>query len=162
MGINKNLMIVSFITLVLICGLNRSNAQALNGSYTVGGTSPDFTTLQDAKHALITNGMSGPVNINICPGIYSRENPPGPVLVLDSSIAGLSETNRLTFQPDGASGGNADNVILKIDCDNTTGPSDKEVVYSFRDFVTFKNLRPYGRHKDKLPVKPDYIFMRLF
>ena len=27
-------------------------SQPLNGSYTVGGTSPDFTTLQDAANAL--------------------------------------------------------------------------------------------------------------
>ncbi len=140
MQINKILSIVSFIAFLLICSLNQSNAQALNGSYTVGGTSPDFTTLQDAAHALFINGMSGPVNINIRPGTYSRDNPPKPVLIIDSSIAGLSEVNRLTFQPDGTSGGTVENVILQIDCNNSTGSTDKEVIYNFRDYVTFKNL----------------------
>jgi Secretion system C-terminal sorting domain/FG-GAP-like repeat len=129
-----------FILYVIICFAHFNYSQPLNGSYTVGGTSPDFTTLQDAAHALFINGMSGPVNINIRPGTYIKEGSPGPVLLLDSAIVGLSETNRLTFQPDIAAGGNVDNVVLQVDCEINTGTTDREVVYIFRDYITLKNL----------------------
>ena len=116
-------------------------AQPLTGNYTVGGNAPDFATLQDAAHALFINGMSGPVNINIRPGTYYREISPGPVLVLDSVITGLSAINRLTFQSDIASGGNVDNVILKIDCDSSTNLyNDREIAYIRCDYIVFRNL----------------------
>ncbi len=57
-----NYLIIGFYSVCFVisyCGLSYS--QALNGSYTVGGSSPDFATLQDAAHALFVNGMSGPV-----------------------------------------------------------------------------------------------------
>ncbi len=132
----KTLLIAIFISIFTI-GIF---PQSLNGNYTVGGNSPDFTTLQDAAHALFVNGMSGSVNINIRPGTYIKEGSPGPVLLLDSAIAGLSEVNRLTFQPDAASGGKVDNVILEIDCEINTGTTDREAAFIFNDYITLRNL----------------------
>ncbi|MEK9138675.1 MAG: hypothetical protein AAB393_16250, partial [Bacteroidota bacterium] len=102
-------------------------AQPLNGSFTVGGTSPSFATLQDAANALKRRGVSGPTFFNIRPGTYSRNDGSNiTVLLLDSVVAGLSQANRITFQPDQSAGGNVDNVILQMNI--TTSPAGKLVV----------------------------------
>ena len=85
-------------SLVVLLG-SLSASQPLSGSYTVGGTSPDFATLQDAANALKLWGVSGPVAINIRPGIYMREGRAGVVMRLDTVVVGASPTNRIS--PDG-------------------------------------------------------------
>lgn len=130
-----------FLLFGIICFTHFNYSQPLNGNYTVGGTSPDFATLQDAAHALFINGMSGPVNIYIRPGTYFRESLPGPVLALDTAITGISSANRLTFQSDIAAGGNVDNVVLQIDCDsNSNYNDDRMLIYLQSDYTTFRNL----------------------
>jgi hypothetical protein len=58
---------------------------------------------------------------------------------MDSVVVGVSETNRITFQPDAAAGGNVDNVRLQF---NRTNPAtaDKDLVNIRADFVTIKGL----------------------
>lgn len=114
-------------------------AQPLSGNYTIGGSSPDFTTLQLAADALNTNGISGPVFFNIRPGTYSKNGGNNSVLLLDSTVAGLSAANRVTFQPDAATGGTVDNVILEMNISNQT-TADNHLVLVSLDFITFKNL----------------------
>ena len=113
------------------------NTQPLSGNYTVGGTSPNFTTLQDAANALKLQGVSGPVFINIRPGIYMREGGLSSVMILDSIIAGISPTNRITFQPDETAGGNVENVILQIDL---TTQSSTALVSIRTDYTTIRDL----------------------
>jgi hypothetical protein len=93
-----------------------ATAQPLSGSYTVGGATPDYATLQDAANALKRRGVSGPTFFNIRPVTYTRSN--STVLLLDSLVAGLSATNRITFQPDQAGGGNVNNVIFEMNRTN--------------------------------------------
>ena len=95
-------MIVSFFLMLTTI----ASAQPMSGNYTVGGSSPDFATLQDVANALKARGVSGPVSINIRPGTYVRQGAPGVVIKLDTVVAGVSPTNRITFQPDVAAGGN--------------------------------------------------------
>src|SRR3989337_1631756 len=97
--------IISFFIISIACA-NFIFPQPLSGSFTVGGTSPDFATPQDAANALKVNGVSGPVFFNIRPGTYSSNGGNYTVLLLDSVVAGLSQTNRITFQPDQSAGGN--------------------------------------------------------
>jgi hypothetical protein len=127
-------------TLVLISGLSTGIfSQPLNGSYTIGGNSPDYITLQDAANALKINGVSGAVLFNIRPGTYMKNGGNNTVLKLDSTVTGLSSSNRITFQPDDAAGGNVDNVILEM---NITDPntSDASLVLVSLDFITFNNM----------------------
>ncbi len=116
------------------------NAQPMNGNYTVGGSSPDFLTLQDAADAIESNGVSGPVFMNIRPGIYMRDGGLSSVMILDGNngnIAGTSSVNRITFQPDEAAGGNVNNVLLQIDQMTQT----QTAVVSIKvDHVTIRNL----------------------
>jgi len=124
----------------LVCfGFGTTLAQPMSGSYTVGGIAPDFATPQDAASALFQRGVSGPVFINIRPGLYMRNGGNSTVLRLDTLIAGHSSTNRITFQSDASSGGNVDNVILRF---NRTDPltADRDLVLVQLDFVTLRNL----------------------
>ena len=114
-------------------------SQPLNGSYTIGGTSPDFTTLQDAANALKVNGVSGPVFFNIRPGTYMKNGGNNTVLVLDSIVAGLSESNRVTFQPDANEGGNVGNTILQMNITDIP-TADQRLVLVGLDFISFKNI----------------------
>ncbi len=115
------------------------HSQPLNGSHTIGGTSPSFATLQDAANALKARGVSGPTFFNIRPGTYSRNGGNYTVLLLDSIVAGLSQTNRITFQPDQTTGGNVDNVILQMNVTDLIGSRHDLVVVNL-DHITFHNL----------------------
>jgi hypothetical protein len=61
----------------------------LSGNYTVGGTSPDYATLQDAVQAL-SLGVGGPVVFTVAPGTYTGQVEIGPV-------SGASSVNTITF-----------------------------------------------------------------
>ncbi len=113
------------------------NAQPLNGSYTIGGSSPDFLTLQNAADALNARGVSGPVFMNIRPGIYMRDGGLSSVMILDSIINGSSSVNRITFQPDENAGGNVENVIMRIDL---ASYAPTPLVSITIDHVTIKKL----------------------
>lgn len=128
----KNFFLLFFVLPVWIL-----NAQPLNGNYTVGGSSPDFLTPQDAANALKWRGVSGPVFVNIRPGIYMRDGGLSSVMILDSIITGISPTNRITFQPDEAAGGNVENVILQID---QTTQTSTALVSIQTDYTTIRNL----------------------
>lgn len=77
-------------TIVLIASLV-AWGQPLSGTYTVGGATPDYSTLTAAATALNTNGVSGPVIMNIAPGIYLEQ-------FTLNAITGASSTNTITFQ----------------------------------------------------------------
>ena len=131
-------------------------AQPMSGNYTVGGSSPDFAIPQDAANALKVNGVSGPVTINIRPGTYVRQGSPGVVMKLDTVVAGVSPTNRITFQPDIAAGGNPSNVILQIDCDITIAQnSDRVLVFLGSDYITLRNLT--FRDADSIDTPAAYL-----
>ena len=61
------------------------------------------------------------------------------VLILDDVVAGLSESNRITFQPDAVAGGNVDNVILQMYMTNQS-TADQDLVQVKMDFVSFRNI----------------------
>jgi len=113
-------------------------SQPLNGLYTIGGSNPDFNTFQQAANALKDNGISGSVTFNIRPGIYMKDNGATSVMILDSIIAGVSPSNRITFQPDIAAGGNVNNVILQ--CDFMTPSNETQIIKVETDYTTFRNL----------------------
>ncbi len=145
--------ILTLIFALCLCSIT-ALAQPLSGSFTVGGTTPDFATLQDAANALKARGVSSPTFFNIRPGTYTRNGGNNTVLLLDSVVTGLSAANRITFQPDQASGGNVSNVILEMNRSNlaTTDPS---LVSVRLDFVTLRNLT--FRHVDSLNLFSNHL-----
>ncbi|MFN4082579.1 MAG: T9SS type A sorting domain-containing protein [Bacteroidia bacterium] len=63
----------------------------LSGTYTVGGSNPDFTTLQDAVAAM-ANGVGGNVIFDIRPGTYTGQ------VKITGPIPGLTGSRTVTFE----------------------------------------------------------------
>lgn len=63
------------------------------GTYTVGGSSPDFPTLSLAAMALNQRGISGPVVLNVRSGEYDD-------IFHLINVAGTSPTNTITLKPE--------------------------------------------------------------
>ena len=66
-----------------------------SGTYTLGGVSPDFATLDEFLNLLSICGLSGPVTLKLRSGIYSCSNLQGP-------FKGSSVVNTVTLMPDSA------------------------------------------------------------
>ena len=97
----------------------------LSGTYTVGGSDPDFNTIQDAIDALAIFGVCGPVTMAIRPGSYETQ------LVIPE-ISGASDTSRITFTSET---GDSSSVSIYY------GQQDKDLVeIRGADYLTFKKL----------------------
>jgi gliding motility-associated-like protein len=66
-------------------------AVPLCGNYTIGGSGPDFNTIDDAITLLNLAGVTCPVNFLIRDGIYFEK-------IVIKSVAGASATNIVTFE----------------------------------------------------------------
>jgi hypothetical protein len=80
----------------------QSNAQALNGNYTIGGNNPNFPTFTSALQSLDSLGVSGPVTFWVRDGSYNE------TLFIDS-VSGASQVNQITFRSES---GDSNAVIL--------------------------------------------------
>jgi hypothetical protein len=98
------------IALFLLVFLGNESFAQLSGPYTVGGTTPNYATVQDAVVAVQSAGVSGPVVFNIRPGTY-----PGKVDI--GNVTGVSATNTITFQSEN---GDSTSVII-TDTASATG-----------------------------------------
>lgn len=118
-----------FLAAILFAAVVPASAQ-LSGSYTIGGTSPDYATLSAAISALNTNGVNGPVTFLIRDGNYSGTAWRGTV----NTVTGASATNRVTFT-------SQSNDATKVTITASTTSSDN-YLFRFNDasYVTVKNL----------------------
>ncbi|QNR25777.1 T9SS-dependent choice-of-anchor J family protein [Croceimicrobium hydrocarbonivorans] len=98
---------------------------ALTGSYTVGGSSPDYATISEAITSLSNCGVSAPVTINIAAGTYNEQ------LVIPA-ISGASATNTVTIQ-----GAGSTSTIISYD---GTGSSGTAVEFNGAKHVSLKNV----------------------
>ena len=99
----------------------------LAGSYTIGGTSPDYATLTEAVTALNQNGVNAPVTFNLRTGEYDEQ-------VSFEEILGASETNTITFQSES---NNSTDVIIKNDA---SGAQNYLIKLDGTDNVIIKDL----------------------
>lgn len=74
----------------------------LNGTYSIGGTTPDYATFAAAVNALIQCGISGPVVFDVRTATYTEQ-------ISIPEISGASATNTITFR---AESGNRADVTL--------------------------------------------------
>jgi len=102
---------------------------AISGTFTIGGASPDFTTISAAVNALNQFGLCGPTVFNIRSGTYNER------FSLDA-IPGASAVNTVTFQSE--TGNRADVNITSSS--NSSGANNYVVRFDGADYVTFKNL----------------------
>ncbi len=113
---------------------------SLCGVYTIGGASPDFTTLQQAADALVANGITCPVTFHVRSGTYTT----GATLI---AVAGSSATNTITFESE--SGNPADVMVQDFQCFYLDGC----------DYVHLKNmsLSSFGGYTVWLEGSPEHI-----
>ncbi len=91
-GVNKN----------HICRVHNSGELPLCGNYTIGGVTPDYTTINDAVADLENVGISCPVIFNIRDGVYNEQ-------ISIPGIAGSSSINTITFQSE-----NLDSTLVEV------------------------------------------------
>lgn len=118
----------TLLTLAL-AGFFLSASAQLNGTFTIGGTSPDYATLQAAATAAQAQGLNGPVIFNIRPGTYSGK-------VSMGQIPGVSSTNTVTFQSES---GDSTSVVIS-DSSSTSASSNFTVLINGTDHVIFRQL----------------------
>ncbi|MFN8166584.1 MAG: T9SS type A sorting domain-containing protein [Bacteroidia bacterium] len=100
----------------------------LSGTYTIGGTTPDYATVQAAVTAL-SAGVSGPVVFNIRPGTYQGK-------VSMGNVVGTSATNTITFQ---AENGDSSSVII-TDSSATTASSNFTILINGTDYLHWNKV----------------------
>ena len=64
----------------------------LSGSYTIGGSSANYSSITAAISALTSSGVNGPVVFTINAGTYNED------IYITRAISGASSTNRITFR----------------------------------------------------------------
>ena len=104
--------------------LSQSLFAQLSGNYTIGGTTPDFSTVQEAVDSLISQGVSGPVIFDIRTGTYIEN-------IVIPNISGTDSTNRITFQSE-----TGDSTDVQI----STTANDHVFRLINAHFLTFKSL----------------------
>lgn len=116
---------------LLICFPLVSPAQ-LSGTYTIGGTSPDYLSFGDALTDLASQGVSGATEFVVRDGTYSEQ-------VLVPHIAGISAVNRVVFR---SQSGDPDDVILEY----ASGTSTQSYTLAFdgASYVSFRDMTISG------------------
>lgn len=99
----------------------------MTGTYTIGGSSPDYATFNDALKALNSHGICGAVTLNVRDGSYNEQ-------LEINEIAGASSTNTVTFQ---SQSGNNSKVVLWA---NTQGPKNYIWGLQGADYITLKDI----------------------
>lgn len=105
-------------------------AQPLSGTYTIGGTSPNYTTLSAAITALNTFGVNGPVVFNIRDGNYSGTSWIGQI----NNVSGASASNTITFQSQ-----NGSSAVCTL---SASGTSSANYIFMLNNakYIKIKNL----------------------
>jgi len=135
----------SFAIFLFICcsawlgGSTSLYAQSpLNGTFTLGGTSPDFATLTEAIDSLNSVGVSGPVVFDMRSGTYQEQ------LVL-TSVAGASAANPITFRSESGDSSDVTITWFADQVDNYTIKMDSASWFNF-ERLTFQGTNTsYGR-----------------
>ncbi|MBK7852728.1 MAG: T9SS type A sorting domain-containing protein [Bacteroidetes bacterium] len=118
-------------TLLMACSFLYTlfaNAQ-LSGNYTIGGTAPDYATIQSAITALQSNGVNGAVTFNIRSGTYTGK-------VSMGNVAGASAANTITFQSEA---GDSSAVVI-ADSSSASSSSNFTILVNGTDYVTFRQV----------------------
>ena len=123
---------LTLITLFAICVIHHSTAQ-ISGEILINpeGTG-DYPGIQQAFDALGSQGITGPVTIQLQPGIYEG-------LIEIGEIQGTSPVNRITLT---SSTNNADDVELTttLDPEGFLFFNVGHIKIRYADYITFSKL----------------------
>jgi MAM domain, meprin/A5/mu/Secretion system C-terminal sorting domain/Right handed beta helix region len=106
---------------VMVCG------GGLSGTYTIGGSTPDYNTITEAVDAIINCGISAAVTFDIRPGTYTEQ-------LRIPSILGSSSTNTITFQSE--TGDSSDVMITYA----ASSINNYIIQLDSAEYVTFQNV----------------------
>lgn len=101
----------------------------LNGTYTIGGVSPDFTNMMAAVEAMQTFAICGPVVFQFRNGVYSGQ------IEIDS-IPGSSQTNTVIFESE-----SGDSSSVELTVTGLTSSNNYLVKIDNAEYCTFRNLK---------------------
>jgi len=96
---------------------------ALCGTYTIGGTNPDFASFTEVANVLNIAGISCPVIFKVRDGVYNEQ-------IILNNIQGSSEQNTITFESES---GDSSAVIIQYNGENTIHLKQVE-------YINFKRL----------------------
>jgi len=102
--------------------------QGLSGTYTIGGTSPNYTTFTKAVADLVAHGVCGPVTFNVANGGYYEQ-------VSIPAINGASATNTITFQSL-----NGDSALVNLNYSNASNTNNYVLQLNGANYFTFKEI----------------------
>ncbi len=110
-------------TSVLVCN------GALNGTYTLGGTSANYATFNGALQALQMCGIAGPVTFDVAPGYYNEQ-------FVIGNLTGVSASNTVTFK---SANGDSTSVVLGF---NFTQTNNNYVIQfgAGAQYITIKGM----------------------
>lgn len=97
------------------------------GTYTIGGSSPDYANWQAAVSELNAIGVCGPVIFNVRTGVYAESIEVG-------EITGASASNTITFQSES---GDSTDVVLTF---ASTGGINQTLLLNGAQYLVFQNL----------------------
>ena len=108
----------------------------LSGTYTIGGSNPDYATFAEAALALNQCGINGPVTFNVAAGTYSDQ-------ITLSDISGASATNTITFQ---SATSDSSDVTLQYAAANAG--ENHVVKLEGTSYITFKDMTFKAQNND--------------
>jgi len=103
-------------------------ANLLTGTYTIGGSNPDFASFSAAMIALDQCGISGPVTFNVAPGAYTEQ-------ITVPFISGATASSPVIFQS-----ANADSTSVVLQYDATSAAANFTLKFDDASFVTFRKM----------------------
>ena len=108
----------------------------LSGDYTVGGSNPDFVSIQDVKNNLEYCGLGGPVRFHLRPGTYQD-------LYFSHKYIGQSDVNTISFIGD-----NRDNVTVVANVPDTSATIYQGALTMINvENLHFQNMTFQGRQQ---------------
>ncbi|MBK7958253.1 MAG: hypothetical protein IPK03_09120 [Bacteroidetes bacterium] len=99
---------------------------SLNGTYTIGGASPDYANFNAAVAALNCGGVSGKVIFNVRAGTYNEA-------IQINSIYGSNDTNTVTFQSESG-------IPSSVTLQNNTGTAFTLKIFN-GDNIIIRNMK---------------------
>ncbi len=114
-------------TLLILIFTHSLHAQ-LSGSYTIGGTSPDYSSVAQAVDSLNAKGVNGAVTFNIRSGNYNAQ-------FTIENVSGASSTNTIRFRPDPAATGS-----VTIQYNNATSSDNYVIRFKSAKYIQFDSL----------------------
>ncbi len=111
----------------------------ISGTFTIGGTAPDYATIGEAVTALEA-GISGPVVFNIRAGSYNEQ-------IVITDIPGTSQVNTITFQSE-----TGDSSSVTILYESLSEAENYVISLDSADHLIFKDLKIQATGQDYATV----------